>query len=57
MFNFIKGLIGLLFKVFIIGLAVVALVVAVIVFLLKKDVDDIKEFTDQLKREGLKLNQ
>lgn len=57
MWNFIKGLIGLLFKLFIIGLAILAIGIAVIVFLLKKDVDEIKEFTEQLKREGLKFNQ
>lgn len=57
MWNFIKGLIGLLFKLFIIGLAILAIGIAVIVFLLKKDVDEIKEFTEQLKRDGLKFNQ
>lgn len=57
MIDFIKGLIALLFKLFIVGLAILAIGIAVIVFLLKKDVDEIKEFTEQLKREGLKLNQ
>lgn len=57
MWNFVKGLLGFLFKLFIIGLAVLAITIAVIVFLLKKDVDEIKEFTDQLKKEGLKFNQ
>ena len=57
MWDFIKGLIGLVFKLFIIGLAVLAVGIAIIVFLLKKDVDEIKEFTEKLKREGLKFNQ
>ncbi|HIV81896.1 MAG TPA: hypothetical protein H9994_04225 [Candidatus Salinicoccus merdavium] len=57
MLDFIKGLIGLVFKLFIIGLAVLAVGIAIIVFLLKKDVDEIKEFTEQLKRDGLKFNQ
>lgn len=57
MWDFIKGLIGLVFKLFIIGLAILAVGIAIIVFLLKKDVDEIKEFTEQLKREGLKFNQ
>lgn len=57
MLDFIKGLIGLMFKLFIIGLAVLAIGIAVIVFLLKKDVDEIKAFTEQLKRDGLKFNQ
>lgn len=56
MIDFIKGLIALLFKLFIVGLAILAIGIAIIVFLLKKDVDEIKEFTEQLKREGLKLN-
>jgi Na+/H+ antiporter NhaD/arsenite permease-like protein len=60
MFGIIKGLLGFLFKLFIVGLAATAIVVAVVVFLLKKDVEELKEFTEQLKREGLeglKMNQ
>ncbi len=60
MFDFLVGLLKLLFKLFIVGLAAAAVVIAIVVFLLKKDVEEIKEFTDQLKRdglEGLKLNQ
>lgn len=55
--EFIKSLLMFLLKLFVVLMVVAAAGIAVLAFFLKKDVDEIKEFTEQLKREGLKFNQ
>ncbi|MFD2831454.1 hypothetical protein [Corticicoccus populi] len=47
--DLIKGLLGFIFKLLVIGLALFTVLIVVIGFLLKRDVDEIKEFTESLK--------
>ncbi|WP_411842375.1 hypothetical protein [Salinicoccus sp. HZC-1] len=49
--DFIKSLLIFLFKLFVVLLVIATAGVAVLAFFLKKDVDEIKEFTENLKRE------
>lgn len=51
--DLIKGLLSLIFKLLLVSLALFTILVVVIGFVLKKDVDDIKEFTESIKKEGL----
>lgn len=49
--EFIKSLLMFLLKLFVVLMVVAAAGIAVLAFFLKKDVDEIKEFTENLKRE------
>lgn len=53
MMDLIKSTLILLFKMFVVVLVVLTIFIVIVAFMLKKDVDEIKEFTDTLKREGL----
>jgi hypothetical protein len=48
--DLIKSLLGFLFKLFVIGLVLFTILIVIIAVILKRDVDDIKEFTESLKR-------
>ena len=52
--DLIKGLLGFIFKTFVVLFAITAVAVVVLAFLLKKDVDEIREFTQSIK-ENYKL--
>ncbi len=47
--DLIKGLLGLLFKVLVVLFALTAVAAVVLAFILKKDVDEIREFTENIK--------
>lgn len=49
--EFIKALLMFLVKLFVVLLVIATAGIAVLAFFLKKDVDEIKEFTENLKRE------
>lgn len=49
--EFIRSLFVFLLKLFVVLLVVATAGIAVLAFFLKKDVDEIKEFTENLKRE------
>ena len=47
--DLIKGLLGFIFKTFVVLFVITAVDVVVLAFLLKKDVDEIREFTQSIK--------
>lgn len=47
----IKGLLGFLFKTFVVLFALATVAVVVVAFILKKDVDEIREFTENIKND------
>lgn len=49
--DLIKGLLGLLFKTFVVLFALTAVAAVVLAFILKKDVDEIREFTENIKHD------
>ena len=49
--DLIKGLLGFLFKTFVVLFALTAVAAVVLAFILKKDVDEIREFTENIKHD------
>lgn len=49
--DLIKGLLGFIFKTFVVLFALTAVAVVVLAFFLKKDVDEIREFTESVKND------
>lgn len=47
----IKSLLSVLFKAFVILFALTAVAAVVLAFILKKDVDEIREFTENIKHD------
>ena len=47
----VKSLLGVLFKAFVILFALTAVAAVVLAFILKKDVDEIREFTENIKHD------
>ncbi|CEA03776.1 hypothetical protein BN1048_02206 [Jeotgalicoccus saudimassiliensis] len=49
--DLIKGLLALVFKLFVVLFALTAVAAVVLAFILKKDVDEIREFTENIKHD------